>query len=148
MLPNLKIGNLTAKYPIIQGGMVWCSGWKLASAVSNNGGLGLLGAGSMHPEILVEHIRQMQKATSNPWGVNVPLLYPEIDRLIQILIEEKVKIPHTQQSGETNYFTFAEGKWEAGDAQHTWSKKVDPAHPEATYYEVKFTGHKLSLIHI
>ncbi|GKI21791.1 2-nitropropane dioxygenase [Odoribacter laneus] len=75
--------------------MVWCSGWKLASAVSNNGGLGLLGAGSMHPEILVEHIRQMQKATSNPWGVNVPLLYPEIDRLIQILIEEKVKIVFT-----------------------------------------------------
>lgn len=83
------------KYPIIQGGMVWCSGWKLASAVSNNGGLGLLGAGSMHSEILVEHIRQMQKATSNPWGVNVPLLYPEIDRLIQILIEEKVKIVFT-----------------------------------------------------
>lgn len=83
------------KYPIIQGGMVWCSGWKLASAVSNNGGLGLLGAGSMHPEILVDHIRQMQKATSNPWGVNVPLLYPEIDRLIQILIEEKVKIVFT-----------------------------------------------------
>lgn len=83
------------KYPIIQGGMVWCSGWKLASAVSNNGGLGLLGAGSMHPEILVEHIRQMQKATSNPWGVNVPLLYPEIDCLIQILIEEKVKIVFT-----------------------------------------------------
>ncbi|CCZ82506.1 NAD(P)H-dependent flavin oxidoreductase [Odoribacter laneus] len=83
------------KYPIIQGGMVWCSGWKLASAVSNNGGLGLLGAGSMHPEILVEHIRQMQKATSNPWGVNVPLLYPEIDHLIQILIEEKVKIVFT-----------------------------------------------------
>lgn len=83
------------KYPIIQGGMVWCSGWKLASAVSNNGGLGLLGAGSMHPEILVEHIRQMQKATSNPWGVNVPLLYPKIDRLIQILIEEKVKIVFT-----------------------------------------------------
>lgn len=83
------------KYPIIQGGMVWCSGWKLASAVSNNGGLGLLGAGSMHPEILVEHIRKMQKATSRPWGVNVPLLYPEIDRLIQILIEEKVKIVFT-----------------------------------------------------
>lgn len=83
------------KYPIIQGGMVWCSGWKLASAVSNNGGLGLLGAGSMHPEILVEHIRNMQKATSHPWGVNVPLLYPEIDRLIQILIEEKVKIVFT-----------------------------------------------------
>ena len=85
-LPPLQPVSYTPLYPIIQGGMVWCSGWKLASAVSNNGGLGLLGAGSMHPEILVEHIRQMQKATSNPWGVNVPLLYPEIDRLIQILI--------------------------------------------------------------
>lgn len=93
------------KYPIIQGGMVWCSGWKLASAVSNNGGLGLLGAGSMHPEILVEHIRQMQKATSNPWGVNVPLLYPEIDRLIQILIEEKVKIVFTS-AGSPKKWTF------------------------------------------
>lgn len=83
------------QYPIIQGGMVWCSGWKLASAVSNNGGLGLLGAGSMHPEVLVEHIRQMHTATRHPWGVNVPLLYPEMDRLIQILIEEKVKIVFT-----------------------------------------------------
>lgn len=83
------------QYPIIQGGMVWCSGWKLASAVSNNGGLGLLGAGSMHPEVLVEHIRQMHTATRHPWGVNVPLLYPEMDRLIRILIEEKVKIVFT-----------------------------------------------------
>ncbi len=94
------------KYPIIQGGMVWCSGWKLASAVSNNGGLGLLGAGSMHPEILVEHIRQMQKATSNPWGVNVPLLYPEIDRLIQILIEEKVKIVFTSAGSPKKWTTL------------------------------------------
>ncbi|MCU4176103.1 NAD(P)H-dependent flavin oxidoreductase [Carboxylicivirga sp. N1Y90] len=83
------------KYPIVQGGMVWCSGWKLASAVSNNGGLGLLGAGSMRPEILREHIQKMQKATDKPWGVNVPLLYPDIDQLIQILIEEKVKIVFT-----------------------------------------------------
>lgn len=83
------------QYPIIQGGMVWCSGWKLASAVSNNGGLGLLGAGSMHPEVLVEHIRQMHTATRHSWGVNVPLLYPEMDRLIQILIKEKVKIVFT-----------------------------------------------------
>ena len=80
------------QYPIIQGGMVWCSGWRLASAVSNNGGLGLLGAGSMHPDTLIEHIHKMKAATSKPWGVNVPLLYPEIDRLMEILIQEEVKI--------------------------------------------------------
>ncbi len=83
------------KYPIIQGGMVWCSGWRLASAVSNNGGLGLLGAGSMHPDTLLFHIRKMQTATNNPWGVNVPLLYPEIERVMELLIEEKVKIVFT-----------------------------------------------------
>lgn len=83
------------QYPIIQGGMVWCSGWKLASAVSNQGGLGLLGAGSMYPEVLREHIQKMKQATNKPWGVNVPLLYPDIDKLIQILIEEKVEIVFT-----------------------------------------------------
>ncbi len=83
------------KYPIISGGMVWCSGWRLASAVSNNGGLGLLGAGSMHPETLVEHIRKMKNATDKPWGVNIPLLYPEIDKLMSILVEEGVKIVFT-----------------------------------------------------
>lgn len=83
------------KYPIIQGGMVWCSGWKLASAVSNCGGLGLLGAGSMHPDVLTEHIHKMRTATDKPWGVNVPLLYPEIDRLMEILIRENVKIVFT-----------------------------------------------------
>ncbi len=83
------------KYPIIQGGMVWCSGWRLASAVSNNGGLGLLGAGSMHPETLIEHIHNMQKATDKPWGINVPLLYPEIERLMDIIIKEGVKIVFT-----------------------------------------------------
>ncbi len=83
------------KYPIVQGGMVWCSGWRLASAVSNNGGLGLLGAGSMYPDVLREHIQKMKKATTQPWGVNVPLLYPNIDQLIDILIEEKVKIVFT-----------------------------------------------------
>ncbi|MDR2474817.1 MAG: nitronate monooxygenase, partial [Bacteroidales bacterium] len=67
-------------YPIISGGMVWCSGWRLASAVSNAGGLGLIGAGSMHPEVLREHIRKAQAATEKPFGVNVPLLYPEIDK--------------------------------------------------------------------
>lgn len=83
------------QYPIVQGGMVWCSGWRLASAVSNNGGLGLLGAGSMHCETLTEHIRKMKAATANPWGVNVPLLYPEIDKLMEILVSEGVKIVFT-----------------------------------------------------
>ncbi|MDR1161586.1 MAG: nitronate monooxygenase, partial [Tannerellaceae bacterium] len=83
------------KYPVIQGGMVWCSGWRLASAVSNAGGLGLLGAGSMHPEVLREHIRKCKNATGKPFGVNVPLLYPEIESVIQILIEEEVKIVFT-----------------------------------------------------
>jgi enoyl-[acyl-carrier protein] reductase II len=83
------------KYPIIQGGMVWCSGWRLASAVSNAGGLGLLGAGSMHPEVLREHIRKCKKATEKPFGVNVPLMYPEIELVIQILVEEEVKIVFT-----------------------------------------------------
>ena len=83
------------EYPIIQGGMVWCSGWRLASAVSNAGGLGLLGAGSMHPETLREHIRKMKEATDKPWGVNVPLMYPDINALIDLIIEEGVKIVFT-----------------------------------------------------
>lgn len=92
------------RYPIIQGGMVWCSGWRLASAVSQAGGLGLLGAGSMHPETLVEHIRKMKAATDRPWGVNVPLMYPEIDRLMDILIREEVKIVFTS-AGSPKKFT-------------------------------------------
>lgn len=91
------------KYPIIQGGMVWCSGWRLASAVSNAGGLGLLGAGSMHPEMLVEHIRKMKGATDKPWGVNVPLMYPEIDRLMQIITGEGVKIVFTSAGSPKKY---------------------------------------------
>lgn len=83
------------KYPVVQGGMVWCSGWRLATAVSNCGGLGLIGAGSMHPEMLREHIRKAKLATNYPFGVNVPLLYPEIDTLIEIIIDEKVKIVFT-----------------------------------------------------
>ena len=78
------------KYPIISGGMVWCSGWKLASAVSNNGGLGLIGAGSMHPEVLREHIQKTKQATDKPFGVNVPLFYPELDTIMNIIAEEKV----------------------------------------------------------
>ena len=76
---------LGIKYPIIQGGMVWCSGWRLASAVSNAGGLGLLGAGSMHPETLREHIRKCQAATTKPFGVNIPLMYPEIETIMQVV---------------------------------------------------------------
>lgn len=83
------------KYPIVQGGMVWCSGWRLASAVSNAGGLGLLGAGSMHPETLREHIRKCKAATDKPFGVNVPLMYPEMDTLMQIIADEGVKIVFT-----------------------------------------------------
>ena len=83
------------QYPIIQGGMVWCSGWRLAAAVSNAGGLGLLGAGSMHPEVLREHIRKCQAATPKPFGVNVPLMYPEIETIMQIIMEEGVKIVFT-----------------------------------------------------
>lgn len=82
-------------YPIIQGGMVWCSGWRLASAVSNSGGLGLLGAGSMYPEVLREHIRKCKTATNKPFGVNIPLMYPEIDTLMNIIMEEGVKIVFT-----------------------------------------------------
>jgi len=81
--------------PIIQAGMVWCSGWRLASAVSNAGGLGLIGAGSMHPPTLEEHIKKCKLATSKPFGVNVPLLYPEIDKLMKIIVAEGVKIVFT-----------------------------------------------------
>lgn len=91
-----RICNLFGiQYPIIAGGMVWCSGWRLASAVSNAGGLGLIGSGSMHPETLREHIRKCKAATDKPFGVNVPLMYPEIDSIINIIIEEGVKIVFT-----------------------------------------------------
>ena len=83
------------KYPIIQGGMVWCSGWRLASAVSNNGGLGLLGAGSMHPETLLHHIKMMKETTDKAWGINLPLMYPEIDTLVKMIIDEGVKVVFT-----------------------------------------------------
>ena len=94
------------QYPIIQGGMVWCSGWRLAAAVSNAGGLGLLGAGSMHPETLVEHIHKLKAATNKPWGGNVPLMYPEIDRLMQILVDEQVRIVFTSAGSPKKYTAF------------------------------------------
>lgn len=91
-----RICNLFGiQHPIIAGGMVWCSGWRLASAVSNAGGLGLIGSGSMHPETLREHIRKCKAATDKPFGVNIPLMYPEIDSIINIVIEEGVKIVFT-----------------------------------------------------
>jgi enoyl-[acyl-carrier protein] reductase II len=88
-----KLFNI--KYPIVQGGMVWCSGWELASAVSNAGGLGLIGSGSMHPEVLKLHIQKAKRATDKPFGVNVPMLYPEIKSLMDIIIDEQVKIVFT-----------------------------------------------------
>ena len=91
------------EYPVIQGGMVWISGWRLAAAVSNAGGLGLLGAGSMHPETLLEHIQKMKEATTKPWGVNIPLMYPEIDRLIEMIISEGVKIVFTSAGSPKKY---------------------------------------------
>jgi enoyl-[acyl-carrier protein] reductase II len=94
------------QYPVIQGGMVWCSGWRLASAVSNSGGLGLIGAGSMHPETLVEHIRKCKQATSKPFGVNVPLLYPEIEAIMNILIRENVKIVFTSAGSPDKWTGF------------------------------------------
>ena len=93
---NNRISRLfNIKYPIIQGGMIWCSGWELASAVSNAGGLGLIGAGSMYPDVLRDHIQKAKKATKLPFGVNVPLIYPNIEELMNVIIEEGVKIVFT-----------------------------------------------------
>jgi enoyl-[acyl-carrier protein] reductase II len=93
---NNRITSLfDIKFPIIQAGMIWCSGWRLASAVSNAGGLGLIGAGSMYPEVLREHIQKCKAATTNPFGVNIPLLYPNIEEHVNIIIEEKVPIVFT-----------------------------------------------------
>ncbi|GGW95568.1 NAD(P)H-dependent flavin oxidoreductase [Salegentibacter mishustinae] len=95
-MPKNKITQLfNIQYPLIQAGMVWASGWKLASAVSNAGGLGIIGAGSMYPEILIEHIEKCKKATDKPFAVNVPLLYPDIDKIMEIIISEKVEIVFT-----------------------------------------------------
>ena len=103
MKPNRITELFGIQYPVIAGGMVWCSGWRLASAVSNAGGLGLLGAGSMHPETLIEHIDKMNAATDKPWGINIPLMYPEIDRLIEIIIEKGVKIVFTSAGSPKKY---------------------------------------------
>ncbi|MFA6127157.1 MAG: nitronate monooxygenase [Bacteroidales bacterium] len=98
------------RYPVIQGGMVWCSGWRLASAVSNAGGLGLIGSGSMHPELLREHIRKCREATNHPFGVNLPLLYPRMDEMVKIVAEEKVQIVFTSAGSPVKYTQWFKDK--------------------------------------
>ena len=98
------------KYPIIQGGMIWNSGYKLASAVSNAGGLGLIGAGSMYPDVLREHIQKCKKATNKPFGVNVPMLYPNIEEIIQIIINEEVKIVFTSAGNPKTWTRYLKEK--------------------------------------
>ncbi len=99
-----KLFNI--QYPIIQGGMIWNSGWKLASAVSNSGGLGLIGAGSMYPEVFHEHIKKCKNATNKPFGVNLPMLYPQMEEMIKIIIEEEVKIVFTSAGNPKTYTSF------------------------------------------
>jgi enoyl-[acyl-carrier protein] reductase II len=103
-----KLFNI--QIPVIQAGMIWCSGWRLAAAVSNAGGLGLLGAGSMYPEVLREHIQKCKLATKNSFGVNIPLLYPEIDKLMEIVVNEKVKIVFTSAGNPATWTSFLKEK--------------------------------------
>ncbi|MEX0773299.1 MAG: nitronate monooxygenase [Balneolales bacterium] len=103
MSENRICSLLQIQYPIIQAGMVWCSGWKLASAVSNKGGLGLIGAGSMYPEVLRGHIRKCKAATGSSFGVNVPLLYPEVEKIMQIVVDEAVKIVFTSAGNPARF---------------------------------------------
>jgi len=98
------------KYPIIQAGMVWASGWKLASEVTKAGGLGLIGAGSMYPDVLLEHIRKCKKATDKPFGVNVPMLYPNIDEIMKIIVDEKVRIVFTSAGNPKTWTSFLKDK--------------------------------------
>jgi enoyl-[acyl-carrier protein] reductase II len=98
------------EYPIIQAGMIWCSGWHLAAAVSNAGGLGIIGAGSMYPDVLREHIQKCKKATHKPFAVNVPLLYPDIDLLMQIIVEEGVKIVFTSAGNPATWTSMLKQK--------------------------------------
>jgi enoyl-[acyl-carrier protein] reductase II len=103
-----KLFNI--KYPIIQGGMIWNSGYKLASAVSNAGGLGLIGAGSMYPEVLREHIQKCKNATDKPFGVNVPMLYPNVEEIINIIVDEGVKIVFTSAGNPKTWTSFLKEK--------------------------------------
>jgi enoyl-[acyl-carrier protein] reductase II len=107
MISDIRITKLfSIDYPIVQAGMVWCSGWRLASAVSNAGGLGLIGAGSMHPETLREHIQKCKLATHRPFGVNVPLLYPEIDKIIKVIVDEGVKIVFSSAGNPSSWTSY------------------------------------------
>jgi enoyl-[acyl-carrier protein] reductase II len=104
---NNKITQLFGiKYPLIQAGMIWCSGWELASAVSNAGGLGIIGSGSMYPDVLREHIQKCKAATNLPFGVNLPLLYPQVDDHIQIIIEENVKVVFTSAGSPKKWTSY------------------------------------------
>jgi len=108
---NNKITELfKIKHPIIQAGMIWCSGWKLASAVSNVGGLGLIGAGSMYPDVLREHVQKCKNATQNPFGINVPLLYPDVENIMKIIVEEGVKIVFTSAGNPKTWTSFLKEK--------------------------------------
>lgn len=108
---STKITTLfSIQYPIIQGGMIWVSGWRLASAVSNAGGLGLIGAGSMYPAVLREHIQKCKQATDKPFGVNVPMLYPDIDEIMNIIVEEGVKIVFTSAGNPKTWTSFLKDK--------------------------------------
>ncbi|MEP2278503.1 nitronate monooxygenase [Maribacter sp.] len=98
------------EYPIIQGGMIWTSGWRLASAVSNAGGLGVIGSGSMYPDVLREHIQKCKNSTKKPFAVNVPMLYPDIDKLMDIIIEEEVKIVFTSAGNPKTWTSFLKEK--------------------------------------
>lgn len=108
-LNNVVTDLLQVKYPIIQAGMIWASGWRLASAVSNAGGLGIIGSGSMYPDTLREHIQKCKAATARPFGVNVPLLYPDLDKHIAIIIEEKVPVVFTSAGNPKLYTSLFKG---------------------------------------
>lgn len=109
-MENRIITLFKIKYPIVQGGMIWASGWRLASAVSNAGGLGIIGAGSMYPEVLREHIQKCQTATQNPFAVNVPMLYPDINQLMDIIVEMGVKIVFTSAGNPKTWTSFFKEK--------------------------------------
>ncbi|MCL6266467.1 NAD(P)H-dependent flavin oxidoreductase [Flagellimonas myxillae] len=106
MNPNKITELFGIKYPIVQGGMIWTSGWRLASAVSNAGALGLLGAGSMYPEVLKDHIKKCQQATNKPFGVNVPMLYPNIEDIMDIIVQSGVKIVFTSAGNPKTWTSF------------------------------------------
>lgn len=105
-MPNRITNLFKIKYPIVQAGMIWCSGWKLAAAVSNAGGLGVIGAGSMYPEVLREHIQKCKAATVNPFAVNVPLLYPNVEEIMKIIVEEGVQIVFTSAGNPGTWTGF------------------------------------------